>query len=83
LDINEFYDNLDCDKKEFIAKLQKEMKKQDTVAITSSVLNLIDEIECGLIDKEDALMLANQIIENCNSNPIKTLLEYWIDYFIR
>ena len=29
LDINEFYDNLDCDKEQFIRQLQKDMKKQD------------------------------------------------------
>ena len=45
---------------------------------------LIDEVECNLIKKEDALILAQKIIkENCNSYPIKELLEYWISYFIR
>lgn len=84
LDINEFYDDLDCDKFEFIESLQKEMKRQDNVAIASSVLNLIDEVESNLIKKEDALELSKKIIkENCNSYPIKKLLEYWIDYFIR
>ena len=82
LDINEFYDNLDCDKEEFIGLLQMDMKKQDNVAVTSSVLNLIDEVECGLIKKEDALNLADKIIKNCNSYPIKTLLEYWIIHYI-
>lgn len=83
LDINEFYDNLDCDKKEFICKLQKEMKKQDNVAITTSVLNLMDEANLGLVKKEDAYNLAVEIKEKCNSYPIKKLLEYWINYFIR
>lgn len=83
LDINEFYDSsLDCEKKEFIGLLQKDMKKQDNVAITSSVLNLIDEIECGLIKKEDALVLADKIIENCDSCPIEKLLRYCVSYFI-
>lgn len=84
IDINEFYDNLGRDKEKFICDLQKEMKKQDNVAITTSVLNLIDEIECGLIKKEDGLNLAQKIVkENCNSYPIKELLDYWISYFIR
>lgn len=84
LDINEFYDNLDCEKGDFVRHIQKEMKKQDNVAITSSVLNLIDEVNDNLIDKNDALKLANSLIkENCNSYPIKRLLEYWINYFIR
>ena len=83
LDINKFYDGLDCDKEQFIINLQKEMKKQDNVAIATSVLNLIDEVENNLIEKEDALILAQKIInENCNSHPIKKLLEYWINYFI-
>lgn len=82
LDINEFYDSLDDDKFEFIKLLQHDMKKQDNVAITSSVLNLIDEVECGLIKKEDASILAKEIIKNCNSYSIKTLLGYWIIHFI-
>jgi adenosylcobinamide amidohydrolase len=82
LDINEFYDALDCDKDEFIRLLQKDMKKQDNVAIASSVLNLIDEVECGLIEKDGALMLADDIIEKCSSRPIKGLLEYWINHFL-
>ncbi len=83
LDINEFYDNLDYDKHQFIKQLQQDMKKQDNVAIAASVLNLIDEVECELIDKNEALKLANKIKENCNSYPIRELLNYWIDYFIR
>ena len=83
LDINEFYDNLDCEKDDFIKLLQKEMKKQDNVAITTSVLNLIDEVEDNLVKKEDALILANKIVkENCNSYPVRKLLEYWINHFI-
>lgn len=82
LDINEFYDTLDCDKEEFIRLLQKDMKKQDNVAITTSVLNLIDELENNLIEKKDALKLAYLINENCGSYPIKCLLGYWINYFI-
>ncbi|WP_295609158.1 adenosylcobinamide amidohydrolase [uncultured Methanobrevibacter sp.] len=82
LDINEFYDNLDCDKEEFIRLLQKDMKKQDNVAITTSILNLIDEFENNLIEKEVAFNLACFIKENCESYPIRSLLEYWINYFI-
>ena len=54
----------------------KDSKKLD------AVLNLIDEVECGLIKREDALMLANKMVECCMSYPIKRLLEYWISYFI-
>lgn len=82
LDINAFYDSMDCDKEEFIKLLQKDMKKQDNVVITASVLNLIDEVECNLIKKEEALILLDEITEKCNSYPIKKLLNYWIGHFI-
>lgn len=82
LDINEFYESLDDDKFEFIRLLQNDMKKQDNVAIASSVLNLIDDVECGLIAKDDALKLANELVGNCNSSPIKKLLEHWVANFI-
>ena len=72
------------DKYQFIKQLQIDAKKQDNVAVTTSVLNLIDEVNDSLIKKEDALLLAKKIVkENCNSYPIKKLLEYWINYFIR
>ena len=83
LDINEFYDNLDCDKFEFIKQLRIDAQKQVNVAITTSILNLIDEVENNLIEKQVAYDLAVKIKENCNSYPIKELLEYWINYFIR
>jgi adenosylcobinamide amidohydrolase len=83
LDINDFYNKLNVDKVEFIKQLKTDAKKQDNVAITTSILNLIDEVEHDLIKKQDAYDLALKIKENCNSYPIKKLLEYWINYFIR
>ena len=82
LDINKFYDDLNYDKKEFIKQLQIDARKQSNVAITSSVLNLFDEVNCNLIEKQDAYDLAVNITEKCKSFPIKKLLEYWINYFI-
>ena len=82
LDINEFYDNLDFDKFEFIKQLRMDARIQRNVAITTSILNLIDEVNDNLIKKEDAYELAIKIKEECNSYPIRTLLEYWINYFI-
>ncbi|MBQ2666864.1 adenosylcobinamide amidohydrolase [Methanobrevibacter sp.] len=81
LDINEFYDNLNQDKFEFIKQLRTDARDQKNVAITTSVLNLIDEVEANLIKKEDAYSLALEIIEKCDSYPLKTLLEFWINYF--
>ena len=83
LDINRFYDDLNEDKLKFIKQLKRDAKKQDNVAITTSILNLIDEVEHDLIKKQDAYDLVIKIKENCNSYPIKKLLEYWINYFIR
>ncbi|MEE1133437.1 MAG: adenosylcobinamide amidohydrolase [Methanobrevibacter sp.] len=83
LDINEFYKELDCDKFEFIKQLRIDARKQDNVAITTSILNLIDEYENGLIQKHEAYELALKIKEESNSNPIMKILEYWINYFIR
>ena len=83
LDINEFYDGLDGDKFEFIKQLRIDARKQDNVAITASILNLIDEVENSMIQKHEACDLAVKIKENCNSYPIRTLLEYWINYFLR
>ncbi len=54
LDINEFYDNLDCDKFEFIKQLRIDARKQVNVAITTSILNLIDDVENNLIEKKVA-----------------------------
>ncbi|KZX13555.1 adenosylcobinamide amidohydrolase [Methanobrevibacter oralis] len=82
LDINEFYDNLDDDKEIFIRQLQIDARKQENVAITSSVLNLIDEINDNLIKKKDARKLAIKIVKNCDSYSIKKLLNYWISYFM-
>ena len=81
LDINEFYDNLNQDKFEFIKQLRIDARDQKNVAITTSILNLIDEVNCNLIEKEDAYDLALDIKEKCDSYPIKTLLEYWIIHF--
>lgn len=83
LDINEFYDNLDYDKFEFIRQLRIDARKQENVVIATSVLNLIDEVENNLVEKGAAYDLAVKIKEDCNSYPIRALLEYWINYFIR
>ena len=83
LDINEFYDKLDHDKFEFIRQLRIDARKQENVVIATSVLNLIDEVENNLVEKGAAYDLAVKIKEDCNSYPIRALLEYWINYFIR
>lgn len=83
LNINEFYDNLNENKFEFIKQVKIDSKKQENVAVTTSVLNLIDEAELGLINPYTAKNLAFKILKNCNSNSVKKLLQYWINYFIQ
>ena len=36
----------------------------------------------GLIEKQNAYDLALKIKEECDSYPVKKLLDYWINYFI-
>ena len=58
------------------------MKSELTFKQMYDILNLIDEVENNLIEKDEAYKFACRIKENCNSYPIRSLLEYWIDYFI-
>lgn len=82
LDINEFYDDID-NKEEFVKSLQVAARKQENVALTTSVLHLIDEVENNLLDKKIAYSLANSILENnCDDFCIQKLLKFWIDKFL-
>lgn len=82
LDINEFYKNI-TDKEEFIRLLQAAARKQENVAITTSILHLMDEVENNLLDKKIAYNLADSILENnCSDYCIYRLLKFWIDKFL-
>ncbi|WP_404807391.1 adenosylcobinamide amidohydrolase [Methanobrevibacter smithii] len=82
LDINEFYDDID-NKEEFVKSLQMAARKQENVALTTSVLHLIDEVENNLLDKKIAYSLANSILENnCDDFCIQKLLTFWINKFL-
>lgn len=82
LDINEFYDDID-NKEEFVKSLQVAARKQENVAITTSILHLIDEVENNLLDKKIAYNLADSILENnCSDYCIYRLLKFWIDKFL-
>lgn len=82
LDINEFYNDID-NKEEFIKSLQVAARKQENVALTTSVLHLIDEVENNLLDKKIAYSLANSILENnCDDFCIQKLLTFWINKFL-
>lgn len=82
LDISEFYDDID-NKEEFVKSLQVAARKQENVALTTSVLHLIDEVENNLLDKKIAYSLANSILENnCDDFCIQKLLTFWINKFL-
>lgn len=82
LDINEFYNDID-NKEEFVKSLQVAARKQENVALTTSVLHLIDEVENNLLDKKIAYSLANSILENnCDDFCIQKLLTFWINKFL-
>lgn len=82
LDINEFYEDID-NKEEFVKSLQVAARKQENVALTTSVLHLIDEVENSLLDKKIAYSLANSILENnCDDFCIQKLLTFWINKFL-
>lgn len=82
LDINEFYDDID-NKEEFVKSLQVAARKQENVALTTSVLHLIDEVENNLLGKKIAYSLANSILENnCDDFCIQKLLTFWINKFL-
>lgn len=82
LDINEFYDDID-NKEEFVKSLQVAARKQENVALTTSVLHLIDEVENNLLDKKIAYSLANSILENNYDDfCIQKLLTFWINKFL-
>lgn len=82
LDINEFYDDID-NKEEFVKSLQVAARKQENVALTTSVLHLIDEVENNLLDKKIAYGLADSILENnCRDYPIQKILRFWINKFL-
>ena len=82
LDINEFYSRLDEDKHNFILQLKFDSKIQENIAITTSILNLMDDVENKIIDKKIAFKLANLQLDYCIGSTVKKLLSYWIDYFL-
>ena len=82
LDINEFYDSLNQDKHSFICQLKIDSKIQTNIAITSSILNLIDDVNKGIIKKETAYDLSKSLLDYCVGNTVKLLLSFWIEKFL-
>ena len=82
LDINQFYDSLNQDKYDFISRLKNDSKIQENIAVTSSILNLIDDVEKGIIKKEIAHGLSCKLLSYCRGNTVNCLLSFWIKKFL-
>lgn len=82
LDINEFYDSLNQDKHTFIGQLKIDSKIQENIALTSSILNLMDDVKRGIIKKETAYGISIFLLESCVGNTVNCLLKFWIDKFL-
>ena len=82
LDINEFYDSLNQDKYSFISRLKIDSKIQENIAVTSSILNLIDDVGKGIIEKETAYGLSNSFLDYCVGDTVDCLLSFWIENFL-
>ena len=82
LNINEFYNGLNQDKYRFIRQLKIDSKIQENIAVTSSILNLIDDVKKGIIEKEKAYELSNYFLNCCVGNTVNCLLSFWIEKFL-
>ena len=82
LDINQFYDTLHQDKHSFISRLKFDSKIPENIAVTTSVLNLFDDVENGILSRDAAKNLASLLLEYCVGSTVNVLLAYWIDYFL-
>lgn len=92
-DIDIFYEYLSlndslkiAEKEEFIIKLAKASWNHNNIAVTSSILNILDEVRHGLMTKEIAYKLANTILDSSifgeENEPVKKLLKFVIDYYL-
>ncbi len=92
-DINEFYDYLDLNnpskvekKKEFIKNLANASWDYNNIAVTSSILNILDEVRHGLMSKKVAYNIAIDIIDSSIkkevNQPVKDLLIFCIKYYL-
>ncbi len=82
LDINEFYDGLNQDKHRFISQLKIDSKIQENIAVTSSILNLMDDVKKGIVKKETAYNLSNSLLTYCVGNTVNCMLSFWIEKFL-
>ncbi|OWT32937.1 hypothetical protein BGI41_05010 [Methanobrevibacter sp. 87.7] len=88
LDINDFYKDFTIVEKEnFILNLVKDNHNPKMVAITSLIVHLIDEANYGLLNKKTAynmsILIINKLFTDNDSNEVKELLKYWINYYLK
>lgn len=92
-DINLFYEYLGLNdsskiakKQDFIKKLAKASWDYNNIAVTSTILNILDEVRHGMMTKKTAYNLANNIIHssilNEENEPVKKILQFCIEYYL-
>lgn len=92
-DINEFYDQLNLndssktqEKQEFIKKLAKASWDYNNIAVSSTILNIFDEVRHGMMAKNTAYNLANTILNSSilgkENEEVKKLLKFCIDFYL-
>lgn len=92
-DINKFYDKLDLNdsskakqKQKFIKNLAKASWDYNNIAVSSTILNIFDEVRHGMMTKKTAYNLSNTILNSSISGEeneeVKKLLKFCIDYYL-
>lgn len=91
--INEFYNDLGLnseestiEKIEFIKELAKASWNPVNVAVTSSILNILDEVRHGLMDSEVGFSVGNSIIDSSifgqDNDSVKKLLKFCLRFYL-
>ncbi len=83
LNINEFYESLNESKEEFISRLKYDSKIQENIMITASILNLMDNVTNGIVNKKHAYEMSKLLINHCMGDTVNKLLFFWIYKFLK
>ena len=93
-DINDFYDDLGLnapdksdEKKEFIKNLANVCGDYNNIGVTSSILNILDEVRHGLMNKKIAYDLGISIVDSSildvENEPVKKLLKFCLKHYLK
>lgn len=68
---DDFYNKVYSNKNEYLSKFYVFNKNQQNVAFVSSIINLIDEVQLGLLELKDILAPVNILLTSCLHIPIE------------